>query len=314
MLPFVEEDWREQAAGMDRGELEAALAQASQAERAQGFDLSHAPLQRVRLIGLEEGRYWLIWTHHHILLDGWSSARLVAEILQHERGRRLPAVRGRYRDYIGWLQRQVAMRRPCSGAPGWPNWKIQTFLADALGRPSSTGASGHGSLDLLLTADLAASLQAFARRERVTLNTLLQGAWAQLLRRHTGQRVVCFGATVSGRPADIAGSEEMVGLFINTLPVVDQANPQAETGAWLRDLQERNIDLRNHGWMPLYEIQRLAGRSGRPLFESILVFENYPIDEALRGENESGSRFGRVGRSRSPIMRSRSRYSPRPTA
>ena len=149
-------------------------------------------------------------------------------------------------------------------------------------------------MDLLLTSELTARLQAFARRERVTLNTLLQGAWAQLLRRHTGQRVVCFGATVSGRPAEIAGSEEMVGLFINTLPVVDQANPQAEIGAWLRDLQERNIDLRDHGWMPLYEIQRLAGRSGRPLFDSILVFENYPIDQALRGENESGTRFGRV--------------------
>ena len=78
-LPFVEEDWRERAASMDRGELESALAQASQAERAEGFDLSHAPLQRVRLIKLDEGRYWLIWTHHHILLDGWSSARLVAE-------------------------------------------------------------------------------------------------------------------------------------------------------------------------------------------------------------------------------------------
>ncbi|CAN7202807.1 non-ribosomal peptide synthase/polyketide synthase [Bradyrhizobium sp. LjRoot220] len=293
-LPFVEEDWRERATRMERSELEVELALASQAERAQGFDLSHAPLQRVRLIRLGEGRHWLIWTHHHILLDGWSSARLVAEILQHERGSRLPAVRGHYRDYIGWLQRQDREVSAAFWRGGLAELDEPTFLADMLGGPSSTGASGHGSLDLLLTSDLTAGLQAFARRERVTLNTLLQGAWAQLLRRHTGQRVVCFGATVSGRPAEITGSEEMVGLFINTLPVVDQANPQVEIGAWLRDLQERNIDLRDHGWMPLYEIQRLAGRSGRPLFDSILVFENYPIDEALRGENESGSRFGRV--------------------
>ncbi|MBR1212272.1 non-ribosomal peptide synthase/polyketide synthase [Bradyrhizobium sp. JYMT SZCCT0180] len=293
-LPFVEEDWRERAASMDRGELEAALAQASQAERAEGFDLSHAPLQRVRLIRLGEDRYWLIWTHHHILLDGWSSARLVAEILQHERGNRLPAVRGRYRDYIGWLQRQDRDVSAAFWRTALAELDEPSFLADVLGGPASTGTSGHGSLDLLLTPGLTARLQAFARRERVTLNTLLQGAWAQLLRRHTGQRVVSFGATVSGRPAEIAGSEDMVGLFINTLPVVDQENPQTETGAWLRDLQARNIDLRDHGWMPLYEIQRLAGRSGRPLFDSILVFENYPIDEALRGENESGSRFGRV--------------------
>ncbi|WP_245322599.1 non-ribosomal peptide synthetase, partial [Bradyrhizobium valentinum] len=292
-LPFVEEDWREQAAAMDRGELEAALTRASQAERARGFDLSQAPLQRVRLIRLDESRHWLIWTHHHILLDGWSSARLVAEILQHERGNRLPAVQGHYRDYIGWLQRQDRDASAAFWRSALAELEEPGFLADTLGEPAATGVSGHGSFDLLLNADLTAKLQAFAKRERVTLNTLLQGAWAQLLRRHTGQRVVCFGATVSGRPADISGSEDMVGLFINTLPVVDHASPQIDVGAWLRDLQERNIDLRDHGWMPLYEIQRLAGRSGRPLFDNILVFENYPIDQALRGENESG-RFGRV--------------------
>ena len=293
-LPFVEEDWREQAAAMDRGELEAALTRASQAERAKGFDLSQAPLQRVRLIRLDESRYWLIWTHHHILLDGWSSARLVAEILQHERGNRLPAVQGRYRDYIGWLQRQDRDASAMFWRSALAELDEPGFLAETLGGPAASGASGHGSFDLLLNADMTAKLLAFAKRERVTLNTLLQGAWAQLLRRHTGQRVVCFGATVSGRPAEISGSEDMVGLFINTLPVVDQAKPQTDVGTWLRDLQERNIDLRDHGWMPLYEIQRLAGRSGRPLFDNILVFENYPIDQALRGENESGRRFGRV--------------------
>ncbi|ANW03875.1 non-ribosomal peptide synthetase [Bradyrhizobium icense] len=293
-LPFVEEDWRERAGAMDCGELDAALAKASQAERAKGFDLSQAPLQRVRLIRLDESRHWLIWTHHHILLDGWSSARLVAEILQHERGHRLPAVQGRYRDYIAWLQRQDRDASATFWRTALAELDEPGFLAETLGGPAATGASGHGSLDLLLNADLTAKLQAFTKRERITLNTLLQGAWAQLLRRHTGQRVVCFGATVSGRPAEIGGSEDMVGLFINTLPVVDRASPQTDIGAWLRDLQERNVDLRDHGWMPLYEIQRLAGRSGRPLFDNILVFENYPIDQALRGENESGRRFGRV--------------------
>ena len=137
-LPFVEEDWREQATRMDRSELEAALARASQAERAQGFDLSRAPLQRVRLIRLGEGRHWLIWTHHHILLDGWSSARLVAEILQHERGGRLPAVQGRYRDYIGWLQGQDRDASAAFWRTALADLDEPTFLADALGGPSST--------------------------------------------------------------------------------------------------------------------------------------------------------------------------------
>ncbi|MBR0962440.1 non-ribosomal peptide synthetase, partial [Bradyrhizobium japonicum] len=293
-LPFEEEDWRAQAPAMDDEELRAALAGIAQAERARAFDLSQAPLQRVRLIRLDETRHWLIWTHHHILLDGWSAARLMAEILQHERGERLPPVRGRYRDYIAWLQTQDRDASAAFWRSALAELEEPSFLADTLGGPVTTDPAGHGSLDLLLTAKLTASLQAFARREHVTLNTLVQGAWAQLLRRHTGQRAVCFGATVSGRPAEISGSEDMVGLFINTLPVVDQAAPQTEVGAWLRDLQARNMDLRDHGWMPLYEIQRLAGRSGRALFDNILVFENYPIDQALRGESGSGRRFGRV--------------------
>ncbi|WP_271537163.1 non-ribosomal peptide synthetase, partial [Bradyrhizobium sp. CCBAU 45321] len=293
-LPFEEEDWRSRAAAMEEEEVRAALAGIAQAERTRAFDLSQAPLQRVRLIRLDDARHWLIWTHHHILLDGWSAARLMAEILQHERGARLPAVKGRYRDYIAWLQGQDREASTSFWRSALAELDEPSFLADTLGEPAANGASGHGSSDLLLTADLTANLQAFARRERVTLNTLVQGAWAQLLRRHTGQRAVCFGATVSGRPAEISGAEEMVGLFINTLPVVDQASPQTEIGAWLRDLQARNTDLRDHGWMPLYEIQRLAGRSGRALFDNILVFENYPIDQALRGESESGRRFGRV--------------------
>ena len=131
---------------MDRGELEAALTRASQAERAKGFDLSQAPLQRVRLIRLDESRYWLIWTHHHILLDGWSSARLVAEILQHERGNRLPAVQGRYRDYIGWLQRQDRDASAMFWRSALAELDEPGFLAETLGGPAASGASGHGSL------------------------------------------------------------------------------------------------------------------------------------------------------------------------
>ena len=153
---------------------------------------------------------------------------------------------------------------------------------------------GHGSLALSLDAGLTDRLQAFARRERVTLNTLVQGAWAQLLRQHTGQAVVSFGATVAGRPAELAGAEDIVGLFINTLPVVDGASPHMKVGAWLRDLQDRNLSLREHDWTPLYEVQRLAGRPGRPLFDTILVFENYPVDQALKEKNP---RFT-VGRTR----------------
>ncbi|MET0675626.1 MAG: amino acid adenylation domain-containing protein, partial [Bradyrhizobium sp.] len=246
-VPFVTEDWRARVERMHGAERDAALAELARTERRAGFDLSRPPLQRVRLIDLGGGVHRLIWTHHHILLDGWSAARLIAEILQHERGGRLPAVQGRYRDYIGWLQRRHRDASAGFWSSSLAGLDEPSFLADAVG-PSRSGAVGHASLDLLVDAEQTAKLQAFARRERVTLNTLLQGAWAQLLRRRTGKRAVCFGATISGRPTELAGVEDMVGLFINTLPVVDDAGPQITIGDWLRDMQDRSIDLRDHGW------------------------------------------------------------------
>ncbi|WP_334270992.1 condensation domain-containing protein [Bradyrhizobium sp. 1(2017)] len=282
-VPFAEEDWRARSAAWDQAQLDAALARVSRQEQAAGFDLSRPPLQRVRLIRLGDDRHWLIWTHHHILLDGWSSARLIAEVMQHNGEGRLPALHHRYRDYIAWLKGYDSN----ASAAFWRNATAEldepSFLADGLAERADAQSSGHGMLALELAPDLTARLQEFAVRERITMNTLVQAAWAQLLRQHTGQGTVCFGVTVSGRPPELAGAEEMVGLFINTLPVIDGVSPQQTVGVWLRELQDRNLALREFGATPLYEIQRLAGRPGRPLFDSILVFENYPIDRALIG-------------------------------
>ncbi|MBR1143100.1 non-ribosomal peptide synthetase [Bradyrhizobium sp. AUGA SZCCT0431] len=298
-VPFVEEDWRDRVAalegGGERAELDAALAEVSRRERENGFDVSRPPLQRVRLIRLDDARHWLIWTHHHIFIDGWSSARLVAEVLQHVSGGTLPTVQGNYRDYIAWLQGRDHVGAAAFWRDALAKLDTPTLLANAL---ASNGmapeATGHASIALAVSAELTERLKSFAKRERVTLNTLVQGAWGQLLRRRSGQGAISFGVTVSGRPAELAGSEEMVGLFINTLPIVDAPNPEASVGDWLRQLQEQNLALREHGWTPLYEIQRLAGHAGQTLFDSILVFENYPIDEALRKTGEGGPRLGRV--------------------
>jgi non-ribosomal peptide synthetase component F len=127
------------------------------------------------------------------------------------------------------------------------------------------------------------------------VNTLVQGAWALLLHRYTGLRTVAFGATVSGRPPDLPGADRLLGLFINTLPMIVTLAPEREKISWLRDLQERNISLREHDQTPLYEIQRWAGRSGEGLFDSILVFENYPMDEALQQAAPGGLVFSDLG-------------------
>jgi amino acid adenylation domain-containing protein len=283
-VPFVEEDWRGRPA--DAAGLQAAAA----AERAKGFDLAQPPLQRVRLIRLAGDRHQLIWTRHHILTDGWSSARLVAEILAAYRGAPPSPAAAPYRDYIAWLQTR-------DQAASQVFWRDQirlldgpTLLASAL--PAPAGGQGHAQLRTRLDPALATQLQDFAAAERVTLNTLIQGAWALLLRHHTGQATVCFGATVAGRPAELPGIEATIGLFINTLPIATTVPPAAKLGDWLRGLQAQNAAMREHEHTPLYEIQAWAGHAGRPLFDSIVVFENYPVELAL--ESEGGPAFGPV--------------------
>ncbi|WP_277965037.1 amino acid adenylation domain-containing protein, partial [Pseudomonas sp. RIT-To-2] len=152
-------------------------------------------------------------------------------------------------------------------------------------------ASGHGDHYQVLDAAPTQALADFARQQRVTVNTLVQAAWLLLLQRYTGQACVTFGATVSGRPAELAGVEQQLGLFINTLPVI--ASPRAEqpVGDWLEQVQQLNLALREHEHTPLYEIQRWAGGAAEGLFDTLLVFENYPVSEALQQGAPAGLVF-----------------------
>ncbi len=141
--------------------------------------------------------------------------------------------------------------------------------------------AGHQEIRLSLDSTATQQLEDFAKATRITLNTLLQGAWSLLVARYTGQDSVCFGATVAGRPAELPAAEQLVGPFINTLPVIVSLDPSLRVNEWLRQLQEQNLANREHEHTPLYDIQRWAGQGGQSLFDSLLVFENYPVDAAL---------------------------------
>ncbi|MBD9428408.1 amino acid adenylation domain-containing protein [Achromobacter sp. ACM03] len=286
-LPLVEYDWR------DRVDLDAALDALAQAEHERGFDLATPPLLRLVLVQCGAGRYHLIWTRHHLLLDGWSTARLLAEILTRYSGKSPLPSRGRYRDYIAWLLAR-------DGAAAEMHWR--TLLADIdgptrIGSEPKPSADGQGQQEHIQVFDAAetARMAEFVRAERITLNTLVQAAWALLLRRYTGQAGVCFGATTSGRPAELPDADEVLGVFINTLPVVARPRPEQRIGDWLRMLQAQNIASREHEHTPLFEIQRWAGSNGLGLFDSILVFENYPVDEALRQPGNGAPRVSIAG-------------------
>ncbi|RPT94566.1 non-ribosomal peptide synthetase, partial [Pseudomonas aeruginosa] len=250
----------------------------AEAEREAGFDPARAPLQRLVLVPLANGRMHLIYTYHHILMDGWSNAQLLAEVLQRYAGQEVAAPVGRYRDYIGWLQSRDAMATEFF----WRDRLASLEMPTRLARQARTEQPGQGEHLRELDPQTTRQLASFAQGQKVTLNTLVQAAWALLLQRHCGQETVAFGATVAGRPAELPGIEAQIGLFINTLPVIAAPQPQQSVAEYLQGMQALNLALREHEHTPLYDIQRWTGHGGEALFDSILVFENFPVAEALR--------------------------------
>jgi amino acid adenylation domain-containing protein len=287
-VPWEEQDWR----GLTAAEQADRLAALLDRDRARGFALEHPPLLRFYLIRLADDLYHFVFSHHHVLLDGWSFPRVLGEVS----GRYLAAVRGEapglaparpFRDYIAWLQRQddeaatAYWRRLLAGYAEPPRLD--------LGQPATGAAEGRpGCVTVTLPEACTARLDEFARRHQLTLNTLLQAAWGLLLCRYTGTDDVVFGMTVSGRPADLPGVENMVGLLINTLPVRVRPRPCAPLAEWLRQVQAQLAESRQYDFTPLADIQGCGELpADTPLFESIVVFENYPRPRTL-GAQEPG--------------------------
>jgi amino acid adenylation domain-containing protein/non-ribosomal peptide synthase protein (TIGR01720 family) len=292
--PTRVEDW----SALDAADREARLAAFLAEDRAAGFDPARAPLMRLALFCTGERTHRLVWTHHHALLDGWSLPlvfRDVARFYDAFRAGREPAVApGRpYRDYVAWLQRQDT-------AAAEAFWREQLAGVEGptplgIDRAASGPETGFGRVDARLPAELSGRLAELARGAGLTLGTLLQGAWALLLSRYSGEHDVVFGATVSGRAAEVDGVEEMVGLFINTLPVRVAVPADVPALPWLRRLQDAQARVREWEHAPLAQVQRWSGVEGAPLFESILVWENYPVEEALAATPQRDFELRTVG-------------------
>ncbi|HYO90717.1 MAG TPA: condensation domain-containing protein, partial [Pyrinomonadaceae bacterium] len=284
------EDWRDLPPG-EQGER---LAELIREDRDAGFALSTAPLMRLRLIRLSDETSQFIWSYHHILLDGWCMPLILKEVLTiysalcAGQDVELPSPRP-YHDYIAWLQEQDV-----SEAKAFWQHTLAGFTAPTpldLGRPAArrTGdGDGYAQRRMRLSADETAALQAVARSNQLTLNTLLQGMWSLLLHCYSGERDVIFGIALSGRPASLTGVESMIGLFINTLPLRVEVPAGAKLLPWLKELQLKQVELSQYEYSSLVQVQSWSevGR-GLPLFESILAFENYPVDASLL-ENAGG--------------------------
>ncbi len=288
-MPWRVQDWR------GRSDLSAALEQLAGEDLANGFDLTGAPLLRVTLVRTDEATHHLIYTCHHILMDGWSTSQLFGEVLQRYAGMTPAVGQGRYRDYIEWLGQRDQQASRDFWTTALADLDEPTRLAGALSG-GQHAASGYADHEHVFSETLTADLNRFAREQKVTLNTLVQAAWLVLLQRYTGQDHVAFGATVAGRPTDLPGVEQQIGLFINTLPVVAAPSAEIVVSQWLQQVQDVNLALREHEHTPLYDIQRWAGAGNGALFDSILVFENYPMAEALQQGPATGLTFSAIRR------------------
>ncbi|MEZ3183055.1 amino acid adenylation domain-containing protein, partial [Streptomyces pimonensis] len=245
-------------------------------ERSARFDLTRPPLLRIALVKHDEEHHSLVLTPHHILLDGWSMPVLLREMfaLYAARGRAagLPAVTP-YGDYLAWLAAQDREAARAAWTAELAGLDEPTLLAPGAAGVS-TAEPGHVTLDV--PSGTVAALHRLTREAGLTVNTLVQGAWAVLLSRTTGRDDVVFGATVAGRPPEVAGVESMVGLFINTLPVRVVLDPGATVLRTLTALQSGQSSLMSHQHLGLSEVTRLSGHPA--LFDTLVVFENYPVD------------------------------------
>jgi amino acid adenylation domain-containing protein len=240
---------------------------------------------------LKEDTHHFTWSFHHLLLDGWSVSAVLGQVFaSYEAARqgqplRLPPSRP-YRDYIAWLQQQDLSRAEVFWRQTLRGFTASTPLG--VDRTLTDSTSDYHDQVFYLPETTTAGLQAQARGQQLTLNTLVQGAWALLLSRYSGQVDVLFGVTVSGRPAALAGVEAMVGLFINTLPLRARVDPEQELLPWLHDLQAQQAEARQYEYSPLVQVQACSQvPRGQPLFESLLVFENFPVDASLKEEKSS---------------------------
>ncbi len=262
-------------------------------ERRRPFDLERLPAIRFLLIELPDARSRLVITAHHIVIDGWSLPVFVAEMMILYRAGgdldALPVAPRPYRDYIGWLAgrdqeaSQRVWRDHLAGLSG------PTLLAAAFGGADAARTSTRlpRRTELQLDAEATERLVTGARSHGVTLNTLLQAAWAMIVSRLTDRDDVVFGVTVSGRPAELAGVETMVGLFINTVPLRVRLDAAAPVGEQCRAVQRDSATLRDHSYLGHAQLRAIGGVG--EMYDTLLVYENFPTGGMAAGDQLAGT-------------------------
>ncbi|MBB3996732.1 non-ribosomal peptide synthetase/type I polyketide synthase [Aureimonas pseudogalii] len=275
----------------DAADEAGALDDLAAADLARPLDLAHAPLMRLTL-ARRRGGHTLVWLKHHAIVDGWSMGLLYDDLVAFYGARMaghpldLDPAPG-FERYVRWLSTR-------NRAAAEAYWSLELSGFDAptelgIGRDAAAETGAVGLAARRIDPDAFAPLAAAARAERVTLATLVMGAWALLLSRYSGSREVLANVTVSGRPHDLPGAEDIVGMFLNALPLRADADDGEALWSWLRALQERQAANDALGHLGLADIQRFSGvPAGQRLAETLVIVQNTPLGAAASGRGAEG--------------------------
>lgn len=278
-LPWTIFDWSQR----NPQSQEHAFAELLSRDRAKGFDLVDAPAMRMHLIRTAPQEWTWLWSFHHILLDGWSGALLRDELLSTYKklteGKELqPAAVPSFREYIAWLRGQNGSEAASFWRSYFKGFHNPSRLAPDADSPK--GSDSYIQHQATLSERRSARLLAAAQSAKVTSNTMVQAAWALTLAKYSNQQDVCFGVTLSGRSAQFPNIEQTVGMFIATLPLRTRIDLGMPLEGWLQGIQASHSTTRDYEHCSLASIQKWAGQVHEPLFDSLLVFENYPAENS----------------------------------
>ncbi len=280
-LAWDERDWSQ----LSQSERDCRLREYMAEEHRRGFNPAQAPLMRMGLIRLSAGSYQFIFHYSHLLLDGWSVSIVFRELAACYRAcaehRALELSQPRpYRDFIAWLQHQNKNEAEAFWRDALRGFTEPTPLGMEELRKSQEKSEDALNLERssFLADEVTEKLQAYARQQRVTLSTIVQGTWAWLLSAYSRTSDIVAGVTVSGRPVSLKGAEAMVGVFANTLPLRIAVRHEAALGEWLREIQKRQSEISRYEFSSLTDIKSWSEvPAALPLFESFVVFENAPV-------------------------------------
>lgn len=306
-LPLTELDWTHLSVDEQQAELGTFL----QSDRSDGFEPSKAPLLRLALIRLEEDKFEFIWSRHHLILDRWSRLLILKEVfatydaLGEGKSIELSPAPS-FAEYIGWLQKQNLSAAESFWRQNLKGFTTPTRLGVDKGHFSgkATDYDQYEEVQLKLPSSITEEFQSFCRKNQLTLNTLVQGAWAILLSRYSGDQDILFGFTLTSRPPRLPGVERIVGPCINTLPIRCQISTDERLIDFLANLQKEQVEIRQYEYSSLVEIQGWSEvQRGEPLFDTLLVFENIPggvISQSVKGSEISNIRSS-GGRTNYPL-------------